>query len=48
MKYFNLIDSEKSPKKKILNMLEIFNLIGFLLQFNGLDKDAKVEEKMLY
>ena len=45
-KYFNLIDTEKSPRKKILNMLEIFNSIGFLLQFNGLGKDAGVDDQM--
>ena len=44
--YFNLIDSEKSPRKKLLNMSEIFNSIGFLLKFNGAGSDAGVDDQM--
>ena len=33
-KYFNLIDIEKSPRKKILNMNNIFESINSLLQFS--------------
>ena len=46
VKYFKLIDSEKSPRKKILNMSEIFNSIGFLLQFNGSGDDSGVDDQM--
>ena len=46
MKYFNLIDTEKSPRKKILNMSEIFNSIGFLLKFNGYGIDSGVDDQM--
>jgi len=46
LKYFNLIDSEKSPRKKILNMMEIYNTIGYLLQLNGIGKEAGVDEEM--
>ena len=44
--YFKLIDSEKSPKKKLSNLLEIFNSIGFLLKFNGAGVDAGVDDQM--
>ena len=44
--YFKLIDTEKSPRKKILNMIEIFNSIGFLLKFNGAGPDAGVDDQM--
>jgi hypothetical protein len=36
LSYFKLIDKEKFPRKKLLNVLKIFNSIGFLLKFNGL------------
>jgi len=45
-KYFNLIDSEKSPNKKIFNVSEIFNTIRFLLKFNGGGKDVGVDDQM--
>ena len=44
--YFKLIDSEKSPRKKILNMIEIFNTIGFLLRFNGVGSEAGVDDQL--
>ena len=44
-KYFNLIDSEKSPNKKIFNVTEIFNSIRFLLEFNGEGKDFGVDDQ---
>ena len=44
--YFKLIDTEKSPRKKLLNMIEIFNSIGFLLKFNGAGPDAGVDDQM--
>ena len=43
---FKLIDSEKSPRKKIMNMNEIFNAIGFLLKFNGAGLDAGVDDQL--
>mgnify|MGYP003571309309 CR=1 FL=1 len=46
LKYFNLMDTEKSPRKKLENMVELFNSIGFLLQFNGVGKDAGVDDQM--
>lgn len=46
LKYFYLIDTEKSPRKKLENMVELFNSIGFLLQFNNAGKDAGVDDQM--
>ena len=46
LKSFNLIDSEKSPRKKILNMMELFESIKFLLKFNGEGKDMGVDDQM--
>ena len=46
IKYFNLIDSEKSPRKKLLNMNELFESIKFLLKFNGEGKDMGVDDQM--
>ena len=46
-KYFNLIDSEKSPRKKIINISKIFNSIGFLLEFNGISgPDSGVDDQI--
>lgn len=45
-KYVNLIDSEKSPNKKIFNVTEIFNSIRFLLEFNGGGKDIGVDDQI--
>ena len=46
LKFFKLIDTEKSPRKKILNMNEIFNSIGFLLKFNGVGAEAGVDDQL--
>ena len=46
LKYFKLIDTEKSPRKKIENMNEIFNSIGFLLKFNGVGAEAGVDDQL--
>ena len=46
LSYFKLMDSEKSPRKKLSNMSEIFNSIGFLLKFNGAGPDAGVDDQM--
>ena len=44
--FFKSIDSEKSPRKKLLNLIEIFNSIGFLLKFNGAGIEAGVDDQM--
>lgn len=46
LKYFNLIESEKSPRKKMLNMMKIYNSIGYLLQLNGIGTEAGVDVEM--
>ena len=46
LKHFNLIDTEKSPRKKLESMVKLFNSIGFLLQFNGVGKDAGVDDQL--
>ena len=46
LKFFKTMDSEKSPNKKLSNMMEIFNSIGFLLQFNGAGKDIGVDDQL--
>ena len=43
---FKSIDLEKSPRKKLFYMSEIFNSIGFLLKFNGAGQDAGVDDHM--
>ena len=46
LKYYNLIDTEKSPRKKMSNMNEIFNSIGFLLKFNGVKFEGGVDDQL--
>jgi len=46
LEYFKLLDSEKSPRKKLINMDGVFNSIGFLLRFNGKGDDAGVDDQM--
>ena len=46
IKNFNFIDTEKSPRKKLLYMKEIFSSIGFLLKFNGVGLDAGVDDQL--
>ena len=36
---FEMIDKEKSPRKKILCVTDIFSSINYLLKFNGKDND---------
>ena len=43
---FNLINKEKSPRKKLLNLKEIYNSIGFLLIFNGVGPDFGVDDQL--
>ena len=44
--YYKLVDTEKSPRKKLLNVIEIFKSIGFLLKFNNSGKDIGVDDQM--
>ena len=46
LKHFKNIDEEKSPRKKILNMNEIFNSVGFLLKFNEDGADVGVDDQI--
>ena len=43
---FKLIDSEKSPRKKLLNLKAINDSIGFLLKLNGTGLDAGVDDQL--
>jgi len=40
------MNSEKSPRKKFLNLKEIYNSVGFLLKFNGVGADAGVDDQL--
>ena len=44
--YFKLIDKEKSPRKKILYIKEIFNSISKVVKFNGGDENTGVDDQM--
>ena len=44
--YFKLIDKEKSPRKKILNMKKIFSSISKVVKFNGGDENTGVDDQM--
>ena len=44
--YFNKIETEKSPMKKILSMKEIFNSVYKLVKFNGDDNKTGVDDLM--
>ena len=43
---FQLTDSEKSPRKKFLNLAKINNSITFLLKFNGTGNDIGVDDQL--
>ena len=45
-KLFKLMDSEKSPRKKFLNLKEIYNSVGFLLKFNGVETGGGVDDQL--
>ena len=45
-KYFNLIDIEKSPRKKIINLNNIFESINKLLNFSQNQKQIGVDNQM--
>ncbi len=44
--YFKLIESEKCPRKKLLNLKAIYDSIGFLLKLNGTGPDAGVDDHL--
>ena len=44
--YYNLLDMEKSPRKKLLNVKEIFKLIYYLLKFNNSGDDIGVDDQL--
>ena len=46
IEYFKLIDKEKSPRKKVLYMKEIFNSISKVVKFNGGDEYTGVDDQM--
>jgi len=46
LKYLNLIEAEKSSRKKIENMEELFNSIEFLLKFKGIGKDYELDDQL--
>ena len=43
---FQLVDSEKSPRKKLLNLSKIYDSIIFLLKFNGTGNEAGVDDQL--
>ena len=46
MELFKLLDIEKSPRKKLMDLDGIFNSITFLLRFNGKGQDVGVDDQM--
>ena len=46
LEYFKLLDIEKSPRKKLINMDGVFSSIGFLLRFNGKGPDTGVDDQI--
>ena len=44
--YFKLLDEDKSPRKKLIDMDGVFNSIGFLLRFNGKGPDTGVDDQI--
>ena len=45
-KFFKLMNSEKSPRKKFINLKEIFNTVEFLLKNNGVGEIAGVDDHL--
>ena len=45
-KYFKLFDLEKSPRKKILRISQIFNSINYLISFNNSKKEVGVDDSL--
>ena len=46
LEYFRLLDIDKSPRKKLIDMDGVFNSIGFLLRFNGKGPDTGVDDQI--
>ena len=46
LKFFKLLDLEKSPRKKLINLCGLFDSITFLLKFNGKSKDIGVDDQI--
>ena len=46
MNYFAKIDQEKSPRKKLENMINIFTSIENVVKFNGENKDLGVDDQL--
>ena len=46
LEYFKLLDNDKSPRKKLIDMDGVFNSIGFLLRFNGKGPDTGVDDQI--
>ena len=46
IKFFKLMDLEKTPRKKFLNLKEIFNTVEFLLKNNGVGGIAGVDDQL--
>ena len=44
--YFQMIDKERSPRKKLLYLNEIFYSIDYLLRFNGGGKEIGVDDQI--
>ena len=46
MEYFKLLDMDKSPRKKFIDLNNIFKSIGLLLAFNGNEFEQSVDDIM--
>ena len=46
LEYFKLLENEKSPRRKLIDMDNVFNSIGFLLRFNGKGPDMGVDDQI--
>ena len=47
MKYIKLIENEKSPRKNLINLSEVFKLISNLEMFNGGERGQGVDDTIL-
>ena len=46
MKYFNQIQMEKSPRKKIINLSKIFESVNNFVKFNGCEGSLGIDDSM--
>ena len=46
LEYFKLLDMDKSPRKKFIDLNMIFKSIGVLLAFNGEESEQSVDDAM--